>query len=1273
MNRKLLVMLLCILFCMSAWCADGDVFTAKSIEGVDMVFKVVSEEAKTCQVEKQGNRVLNHEGSLTIPSSANGYSVISLSYAAFKDCKNMTSIEVPNSVTIIGEAAFENCSSLSSANLGNGVTSLGRYVFSGCASLTTIKLPNSVTTVGSNLFNDCINLVSVTLSQNLTSLSNAQFKGCTKLPTVVIPNSVKAIGNGTFRECSSLTEIVMPNSIESLGTNAFYKCQALTSVILSEKLKEIPEGTFYGCSSLSSVEIPSNVEKIGTEAFYCAHLTSISIPDAVKEIGKSAFRSCSYLKSVTIGTGLKSLGEEAFMYCTELKTFFCNAETVPRYGSSFFENTRVDDKGLLVVPDELKDSYLNDKRWSGSNYIKGFAYIVGKNEYAQQYSTGKSFTAKTVEGVEMNFVVSNADARTVTVGTNRNDVRAIDTSYGGPVTIPSSVLWFDVTGIRDFAFESCTGMTEVSIPKSVADIGLGVFGLCSNLIKITVDDDNPSFCSPEDCNAVIKKGLAPILIAACQRTKIPDMVKKIGKDAFYGCDIPLVSVPNSVETIADDAFWMCKKLTNIYIGSGVDSIGKNVFGYCEELHGIRVSESNRIYDSRDNCNAIIETASNKMVLGCASTSIPSSVAVVGQGCFNYFTGITSIDIPGTVKEIEEDAFWGCSNLKTIYIGSVGVIRQHAFYGLNADAVIFSGGGTTFEKGSFSSCSIGKVVIRHADEFIKGKNFLNAFESNVKNYAYLLASKNASAMMGSVMDFRYHVPFVTISAESQTRTYGSHSAVSYKADRDGYKGEPLVTCEADETSPVGTYTIHIEKGTLEETRSNWFELIDGTLTVKKAPLSVGVGGYTRKQGEENPKFNFVYEGFKNGETDDVLTKKPTASTTATKESEPGNYVVTVSGAEAQNYEIEHINGVLHVTPADPVVITAKSYTRKYGDANPVFEYTTIGVPLEGTPEISCEATVKSPVGTYDIVVKQGSVTNYNVTYVAGTLTITKAPLSVKAGAYTKKQGDPLPEFTLTYEGFKNNETEAVLTKKPTATTTATKESAPGEYVVTVSGGEATNYELSYTNGKLIVTEADAVIVTAKSYTRKYGDANPTFEYTSEGATLVGTPEIICEATATSPVGTYPIKIKKGSVMSYNVTYVEGTLTITKAPLSVKVEDVTREQYQENPEFVITYSGWKVGDDENALIKKPTATTTATKDSPVGEYEIVVSGGEAENYELTYENGTLTVIESTGIATISITQPVDVYMLHGHKVRTKATTLDGLPKGIYIVNGHKVIVK
>ena len=513
--------------------------------------------------------------------------------------------------------------------------------------------------------------------------------------------------------------------------------------------------------------------------------------------------------------------------------------------------------------------------------------------------------------------------------------------------------------------------------------------------------------------------------------------------------------------------------------------------------------------------------------------------------------------------------------------------------------------------------------------------------------------------------------VTITAKSYTRVYGdANPTFEYTSEGATLVGTPEITCEALASSPVGTYDIIVKQGSVKNYNVTY---VKGTLTIIKAPLAVKAGTYTKKQGEDNPEFSLAYEGWKNNETEAVLTKRPTATTTATKESEPGEYEVTVSGGEVQNYELSYQNGKLIVTKADPVTITAKSYTRVYGDANPTFEYTSEGATLVGTPEITCEALASSPVGTYDIIVKQGSVKNYNVTYVKGTLTIIKAPLAVKAGTYTKKQGEDNPEFTLTDEGWKNNETEAVLTKKPTATTTATKESAPGEYEITVSGGEATNYELSYINGKLIVTQADAVVIAAKSYTRVYGDANPTFEYEVSGAALEGTPEITCEATATSPVGTYPIVIKKGSVANYNDTYVNGTLTITKAPLAVKVENATREQYVENPEFVITYTGWKLNDDESVLAKKPTATTTATKDSPVGEYEILVSGGEAKNYDLNYENGILTVIESTGIATISVTNPVNVYNVQGRMVCAKATTLSGLPSGVYIVNGKKVVVK
>ena len=150
-----------------------------------------------------------------------------------------------------------------------------------------------------------------------------------------------------------------------------------------------------------------------------------------------------------------------------------------------------------------------------------------------------------------------------------------------------------------------------------------------------------------------------------------------------------------------------------------------------------------------------------------------------------------------------------------------------------------------------------------------------------------------------------------------------------------------------------------------------------------------------------------------------------------------------------------------------ILVAKSYTREYGEANPVFEYTVGGDAISGEPEVVCEATATSPAGDYPIVIKQGSVDGENVAYVNGILTITKAPLTIKAGTYSRKQGQENPEFTLTYEGFKNGETKDVLTKQPTVRTTATKSAKAGNYDVVVSDAEAQNYEITYVNGVLTV--------------------------------------------------------------------------------------------------------------------------------------------------------------------------------------------------------------
>ena len=153
--------------------------------------------------------------------------------------------------------------------------------------------------------------------------------------------------------------------------------------------------------------------------------------------------------------------------------------------------------------------------------------------------------------------------------------------------------------------------------------------------------------------------------------------------------------------------------------------------------------------------------------------------------------------------------------------------------------------------------------------------------------------------------------------------------------------------------------------------------------------------------------------------------------------------------------------------EAVTVTVKNCSRVYGEANPTFEYETIGALLNGTPEINCEATPTSPVGNYQIIASKGSVTNNNVTFVSGVLTVTKAMLTVTADNCTMTQGGQMPELTLTYSGFKNDETASVLTTRPTASCVATSESNTGEYEITVSGGEAQNYDFTYVAGTLTI--------------------------------------------------------------------------------------------------------------------------------------------------------------------------------------------------------------
>ena len=328
-----------------------------------------------------------------------------------------------------------------------------------------------------------------------------------------------------------------------------------------------------------------------------------------------------------------------------------------------------------------------------------------------------------------------------------------------------------------------------------------------------------------------------------------------------------------------------------------------------------------------------------------------------------------------------------------------------------------------------------------------------------------------------------------------------------------------------------------------------------------------------------------------------------------------------------------------TIKDDVTLTANSYTRVYGDDNPAFDYTVSGGTVtSGKPTITCSATKESPVGTYDIMISKGTVSNSNVKLVKGTLIISPAPLNVIAGNYTRLEGEKNPTFTPTYNGFKNDESEDVLTEKPTVTTTATENSTPGDYPVTVSGGSAKNYALTYENGTLTVTKKSDVTLTANSYTRVYGDDNPAFEYTVSGGTITsGKPTITCSATKESPVGTYDIVISKGSVGNSAVQFVNGKLTVIAAPLTVSAGSYTMRQGDPMPQFTATYSGFRNYEGEEVLSSKPQFVCEANENSAPGTYKISVSGAEARNYAIEYVSGTLTILPAvtTDEMTVSMT--------------------------------------
>ena len=567
--------------------------------------------------------------------------------------------------------AFEGCNSLKEFK-GKFAAADGRCLIKDNtliayaeASGTTYTIPDSVTTIGEEAFLYCTSLTSVTIPDSVKTIGNYAFASCYSLASVTIGDSVTTIGEFAFDYCTNLTSVTIPDSVTTIGTGAFGGCESL------EEFK----GKFAAADGRCLIKDNTLI------AYAYASGTTYTIPNSVTTIARSVFSYCINLTSVTIPDSVTTIGNGAFLYCSSLETVYCKPTTPPTGGSSMFYGNAPDRK--IYVPAGSVDAYKAKEYWSDyADYI--FAEGVESEPANDEiwYTNGSTteptvpadpaaFGDATIQSNTYNAVkecwVIKFDKDLTTIG----DWAFVWRSSLTSVTIPDSV-----TTIGEGAFRGCDSLASVTIPDNVTTIGGYAFDGCNSLTSVTIPDSVTTigewaFCC---CNSLTS-------------VTIPNSVTTIGGGAFSGCDSlkefkgkfaadngrclikdntiisyaeasgTTYTIPDSVTTIGEGAFYDCTSLTNVTIPDSVKTIGIYAFGDCE---------------------------------GLASVTIPDSVTTIGEEAFSYCHSLTSVYCkPTTPPAGGSDMFYKNASDRKIYVpaGSVEAYKEKQYWSAYKDYIV----------------------------------------------------------------------------------------------------------------------------------------------------------------------------------------------------------------------------------------------------------------------------------------------------------------------------------------------------------------------------------------------------------------------------------------------------------------------------------------------------------------------------------------------------------------------------------------------------------
>lgn len=601
----------------------------------------------------------------------------SIENSAFKNCTELTSIVIPDSVTSIGDSAFVGCTALESITIPEGVTSIGLSMFKNCSALTAVVIPEGVTSIGASAFQGCGSLTSLTIPAAVSTIGTQAFASCYSLQSFTvaegnsaycsvdgvlynkdasvliqyavgnaqtsfaIPSTVTELRPYAFEGCTALTAITIPNTVTVIGKYAFDGCSALEQATVSlNAVKSLPksnlktliltDGTtiedsqFAGYANLTSVTIPDTVNAIGASAFYnCVSLKTINIPNGVVTIEPSTFGGCVALQTLALPDSVTSIGASAFAGCVALETAPISASVVS-VGANAFNGCAA----LTSVTIPLRLTSIGSQAFACCSSLTSITVVADHTAYASV--NGDLYDRDVTTLIQ--YAIGKTDAT---------------------IAIPATV-----TTIAPYAVYQASALTGLVIPDTVTTVGEAAFFGCVNLADVTL----PTWAIA----AVAKDSLQSVTIGAGDT---------IDASAFAGCTtLTTIVIPNTVTTIADTAFSGCQAVTTATVPAwgiqaleknslqtvvvnGGDSIPEGAFTDCTTLTRVTFADS-------------VTSIQKNAFRGCTAlddVTFTEFMTSIGESAFYGCTSMTAINLPKTVETIGKNAFARCTSVDTIVV------------------------------------------------------------------------------------------------------------------------------------------------------------------------------------------------------------------------------------------------------------------------------------------------------------------------------------------------------------------------------------------------------------------------------------------------------------------------------------------------------------------------------------------------------------------------------------------------------------------------------